>query len=72
MNFRKWCLYNFCLSYYVPGQKPKGGAIGPAKRAGQRPDPKFDDYTQSSSEKRSEFKNLPQNNKRANRILVNF
>jgi hypothetical protein len=27
-------LWNFCLSYYVPGQKPGGGATGHAKRAG--------------------------------------
>jgi hypothetical protein len=35
------------LSYYVPGQKLGGGATGHAKRAGRRPDPKFDDYTQN-------------------------
>jgi hypothetical protein len=36
------------LSYYFPGQKPGGGATGHAKRAGRRPDPKFNDYTQIS------------------------
>jgi hypothetical protein len=57
------------LSYYVPGQKPDGGAIGHAtghaKKAGRRPDPKFDDYTQNSSDLQSKFKNQPQNNSRA-------
>jgi hypothetical protein len=43
------------LSYYVPGQKPGGGATGHAKSAGQRPDPKFDDYTQNASDLQSFF-----------------
>jgi hypothetical protein len=41
---------NFCLSYYVPGQKPGGADTGHTKRAGRRQDPKFDDYSQNSSE----------------------
>jgi hypothetical protein len=53
------------LSYYVPGQKPGGGTTGHAKRAGRRPDPKFDDYTQNSSDLQSKFKNQSQNNSRA-------
>jgi hypothetical protein len=40
----------FFLSYYVPGQKPGGGATSHAKRAGRRSDPKFDDCSQNSSE----------------------
>jgi hypothetical protein len=52
------------LSYYVPGQKLRGGATGHALRAGQRLDPKFDDYIQNSSDLQSEFKNQPQNNNR--------
>jgi hypothetical protein len=38
------------LSYYVPGQKPGGGATGHAKWVGWRRDPIFDDYTQNSSD----------------------
>jgi hypothetical protein len=53
------------LSYYVPGQKPGDGATGHAKRAGRRLDPKFDDYTQNSSDLQYKFKNLSQNNNRA-------
>jgi hypothetical protein len=30
----RWCLWDFCLSYYVPGQKLGGGVTGLAKRAG--------------------------------------
>jgi hypothetical protein len=53
------------LSYYFPGQKPGGGATGYAKRAGRRLDPKFDDYTQNSSDLQCKFKNQYQNNSRA-------
>jgi hypothetical protein len=53
------------LSYYVPGQKLGGGATGHAKMAGRRPDLKFDDYTQNSSDLQSKFKNQPENNSRA-------
>jgi hypothetical protein len=53
------------VSYYVPGQKLGGGATGHAKKADWRPDPKFDDYTQNSSEKLFEFKNQPQNSSKA-------
>jgi hypothetical protein len=53
------------LSYFVTRQKPGGGATGHAKRAGQRPDPKFDDYTQNSSDLQFKFKNQYQNNDRA-------
>jgi hypothetical protein len=53
------------LSYYVQIQKQGGGATGHAKRAGRRPVPKFDDYTQNSSEKQYKFKNKSQNNSRA-------
>jgi hypothetical protein len=60
------------LSYYVPGQKPGGGANGHAKRAGRRPDPKFDDYTQNSSDLQCKFKNQSQNNSRANFYFCNF
>jgi hypothetical protein len=42
-----------------------GGTTGHAKRAGRRPDTKFDDYTQNSSEKLAKFKNQPQNNNKA-------
>jgi hypothetical protein len=59
----KW--WKFCLSYYVSGQKPSGGATGHAKRAGRWPDLKFDDYTKNSSDLQSKFKNQPQNNSRA-------
>jgi hypothetical protein len=45
------------LSYYVPEQKLGGGATGHAKRAGRRSNPKFDDYTQNSSDLQSKFKN---------------
>jgi hypothetical protein len=38
------------LSYYVTGQKPGGDATGRAKKAGWRPDPNIDDYTQNPSE----------------------
>jgi hypothetical protein len=48
----------------VFGQKPGGGANGRGG-AGWRPDPKFDDYTQNSSDLRSNLKNQPQNNSRA-------
>jgi hypothetical protein len=41
------------LPYYVPVQKPSGGATDHAKKARWRPDPKFYDYTQNSSEKQS-------------------
>jgi hypothetical protein len=61
----RWCLWCFCLSYYVPGQKPGGGATSHAKRAGRRPDPKFDDYTLNYSEKQYKFKNQSQKNSRA-------
>jgi hypothetical protein len=43
------------LSYHVPGQKPGGGATGHDKWAGRRRDPKFDDYTQNSSNLQSKF-----------------
>jgi hypothetical protein len=56
------CLRSFCLSYYVPGQKPGGGATGHAKRAGRWLDPKFDDYAQNSSDLQCKFKNQSQNN----------
>jgi hypothetical protein len=49
------------LSYYVSGQKPGGGATGRVNRAVRRPDPKFDDYTQNSSDLQSKFKNQSQN-----------
>jgi hypothetical protein len=49
------------LSYYVPGQKLGGGTTGHAKKAGRRPDPKFDDYTQKFSDLQLKFKNRPQN-----------
>jgi hypothetical protein len=39
-----------------------GGATGHAKKAGRRPDPKFDVYTQISSDLQSKFKNQSQNN----------
>jgi hypothetical protein len=55
------------LSYHVPGQKPDGGATGHDKRAGR--DPKFDDYTQHSSDLHSKFKNQYQNNSKAYDIL---
>jgi hypothetical protein len=42
------CPLNFCLSY---GQKVGGGTTGHAKKVVRRPNPKFDDYTQNSSEK---------------------
>jgi hypothetical protein len=42
------------------GQKPGGGATGHTKRMGRRPNPKFDDYTQNSSEIQSKSKNQPQ------------
>jgi hypothetical protein len=45
------------LSYYVPGQKPDGGTTGRTKNA----HPKFDDYTQNSSDLEFKFKNRPQN-----------
>jgi hypothetical protein len=48
------------LSYYVSGQKPGGGSTGHAKRAGRQPDPKFDDYTQNSSDLQCKFKNESQ------------
>jgi hypothetical protein len=51
-----WCIWNFCLSYYNLGQKSGGGATGHAKGAGLRPDPKFDVYTQNSSDMQSEFR----------------
>jgi hypothetical protein len=41
---------NFSLSDYVPRQKSGVGATGLAKRAGLRPDLKFDVYTQNSSD----------------------
>jgi hypothetical protein len=44
------------LSSYVSGQKPGGGTTGHAKRAGRLLDPKFDDYTQNSSDLQSKFK----------------
>jgi hypothetical protein len=44
------------LSYYVSGQKPRGGATGHAERAGRRLDPKLDDYTKNSSDLQSKFK----------------
>jgi hypothetical protein len=50
------------LSYYVPEQKPGGGATGHTKKARRRPDPKFDDYNQNTSDLLSKFKNHPQNN----------
>jgi hypothetical protein len=53
------------LSYYIPGQKPGGGATGHAKRAGRRLDSKLDDYNKNSSDLQSKFKNKPQNNSRA-------
>jgi hypothetical protein len=65
MHYRKALFWSFCLSYYVPGQKPGGGATGHAKRAGWQPDPKFDDYTRNFSELQSKFKNQSQNNSRA-------
>jgi hypothetical protein len=66
------------LSFYVSGQKSGGGATSHAKRAGRLPDPKFDDYTQNSSDLQSKFKNQSQNNSRASdvksfcEILVNM
>jgi hypothetical protein len=53
------------LSYYVPGQKLGGVATGHAKKARRRPDPKFDHYTQYSSDLQSKFKDQSQNNSRA-------
>jgi hypothetical protein len=53
------------LFYYVPEQKPGGAATGHTKLAGRRPDPKFDDYTQNSSDLQCKFKNQYQNNSRA-------
>jgi hypothetical protein len=53
------------LYYYYPGQKLGGGATGHAKRAGRRPDPKFDDYTYNSSDLQFKFKNQSQNKSRA-------
>jgi hypothetical protein len=50
------------LSYYVQRQKPGGGVTGQAKGAVWWPDPKFDDYTQNSSDLQSKFKNQPQYN----------
>jgi hypothetical protein len=52
------------LSYHAPGQKLGGGATDHNKWAGRRRVPKFDDYTQNSSDLQSKFKNLPQNNRR--------
>jgi hypothetical protein len=66
------------LSYYFSGQKPGGGATSHAQRAGRRPDPKFDYYTQNSSDLQCKFKNQSQNNSRAKdaksfcEILVNM
>jgi hypothetical protein len=56
------------LFYYVPGQKPGDGAAGHAKRVRQRPDPKFDDYTQNSYDLQSKLKNQPQNNSRVSGV----
>jgi hypothetical protein len=53
------------LSYYALEQKLDGGATSHARRAGRRPDAKFDDYTQNSSDLHCKFKNLFQNNSRA-------
>jgi hypothetical protein len=50
------------LYYYVPGQKLGGGATSRTKKAGRRPDPIFDDYTQNSSDLQFKFKYRPQNN----------
>jgi hypothetical protein len=47
----------FLFVLFSPGQKPGGGAPSHAKRAGRRPDPKFDDYTQNSSDLQCKFKN---------------
>jgi hypothetical protein len=43
------------------GKKPGDGATGHTKRMGRRPNPKFDDYTQKSSEIQSKSKNQSQN-----------
>jgi hypothetical protein len=53
------------LCFKLSRQKLGGGTTGHAKRVGQRPDPKFDDYTQNSSDLQSKFKNQPQNNNRS-------
>jgi hypothetical protein len=53
---------NFCLFSYVSGKKLGGTATGHAKNAGWRPDLKFYDYTQNSSEKLSKFKNQSEHN----------
>jgi hypothetical protein len=53
------------LSYHVPGQNPGDGTTGHDKWAGRRRDPKFDEYTQNSSDLQSKFKNQYKNNSRA-------
>jgi hypothetical protein len=53
------------LSYRVPRQKQDGGATGHSKRAERRLDSKFDDYTQISLKKQSEFKYQLQNYSKA-------
>jgi hypothetical protein len=44
------------LSYYVPGQKPGGDTTCHAKRAGRRPDPKSDGYSEINLEITVELK----------------
>jgi hypothetical protein len=41
---------------YVLGQKQGGGVDGHTKKAGWWLDPKFDDYTQNSSEKQAQYR----------------
>jgi hypothetical protein len=58
------------LSYYVLGHKPGGGATGNIKRAGHRPDFKFDDYTQNSSEKQYKISKIKYRIKYRNDIRI--
>jgi hypothetical protein len=65
MHYRKIVSEKLLFVLLCSRQKPGGGATSHAKRAGRRLDPKFDDYTQNSSDLQSKFKNQPQNNIRA-------